>query len=403
MGMPVFGSRVCFCIYSENGDDCGSFANALRCSEISFKGLIVRNGMLYGYINRHDITRLTSLAEQKGLFVKIISRSGFYYVSKGYHKRYGIVIGIVLAVCFIAFMQNRVTVIEVGGCEQLSEEHIISLLNDVGIYVGADISEIDLRDAEKKILAMDKDIAWIGIRNTGSRVVTEIQEIDPVPEMERKNTPCNIIASRDAQIKNVRVYSGMLIPMVGEGVKKGDVLISGVVDTKFGRAYYVHSIGEITGIYKEKMTFSQPFNDTEKICIGEVTKKAVCIFGKKIVYSSSGKVSGEYECTESEDSLMLGKVTFPIKFIRLDYRLLADNDVVRTEAEADEMLFDRMKKYENNLLSDSTIVDREIVRTVSDKGVTLSVEYTLEGEIGMEKEFFAKYEPDGVNRKKDEK
>ena len=76
--------------------------------------------------------------------------------------------------------------------------------------------------------------------------------------MQSKNTPCNIVASRDAQIKNVRLYSGMLVPMVGDGVKKGDIIVSGVVDTKYGRSFYVHSIGEITGIYTEKMTFSKP-------------------------------------------------------------------------------------------------------------------------------------------------
>lgn len=401
MNISQLRSRICFRVFSEEGDDCGSFANVLYHSPVRFYGLMYRKGELFGYVKTSDYSTLEALAAENGFVSEKISERGIYRHIRRYSNRWGMLIGLVLAMLFIAFMSDRVTVIETGGYDNMDEEHIISLLYDAGIYVGAKISDIDLREAERVILSMDKDLAWIGIRHTGSRIVCEVQEIDHAPEMERKNNPCNIVASHDAQIKDIKVYSGMLIPMLNEGVRKGDILISGVVDTKYGRTYYVHSIGEITGEYTEKMTFSQPFDDTETICTGEAEKKAVIFFGRKFVYSSHGGISGEYECDTTVTPVRLGEITFPIYFEQTHYRLMSDSIVRRSEDEAEEMLNERMERYERNILTDCTITDREIKRTADEKGITFTVTYTIEGEIGEERMIFAKYEPDGVNLKTD--
>ncbi len=389
-------NRIGFCVYSESGGDYGKFINALRSSPIQFYGLSVRRDKVYGYVRAKDMKRLEELAAEHRLSTETVARKGVYYVTKGYHLRFGIIIGFFLSIALAAGLSDRVMLIEIGGNETVSEERIISLLEDTGIYIGSRISSVDLRRAERQILVMDKNIAWIGIRSTGSRVVVEIDEINDIPEINRKNTPCNIVAARDAQIKSVKVYNGMLIPMVGDAVKKGDVIISGVVDTKYGRSFYVHSIGEITGIYTEKMTFAQPLVCEEKTVSGEVTKKAVSFFGHRFVYSSDGSVSGEYEYYEEEIPLTLGKITFPISKIIMHYSLMENVEVTRTEQEAEMLIEERIARYENNFLSDGvTITDKTLDKNVTDSAVTITVTYTLEGNIGSERQLFAKYEGRG--------
>lgn len=55
-----------------------------------------------------------------------------------------------------------------------------------------------------------------------------------------------------------------------------------MVDTKYGRSFYVHSIGEITGIYTEKMTFSKPLECEEYVGAGTAEKKAISISGSAL-------------------------------------------------------------------------------------------------------------------------
>ncbi len=392
MDLYRFRSRTGFKIISEDGDY-AKFINELRNSPVQFFGLEIKKDTLFGYVRSKDFKRLCAIAEKHRLDVSEYERRGAVVSVKRYSRRIGIPVGFLLSLLIVFLLSDRVMMIEIGGNESIPDSRIISLLRDSGIYIGSKISDIDLRRAEKQIKGMDKEVGWIGIRHTGSRVVVEVAEFTDPPEMERKNTPCNIVASKDAQIKSVRLYSGMLVPMVGDGVKKGDVIVSGTVDTVYGRSYYVHSIGEITGIYTEKMTFSQSLESTETVCTNEIKKKAVSVFGKRFVYSSEGSTDGKYEYYEREKPLTLGKITFPLSVVEMNYRMLEEIPVTRSEAEADELIRQRMERYEQNFIEGNAVItDRRINRSVSDGVVTASVTYTLEGEIGVEKQIFAKYE-----------
>ncbi len=391
MRLYRLSNRKAFRIYSDKNSDYGKFINALKKSPVSFYGLAFRKDKLYGYVGVWDYKRLCALAEEHSLICEVIGKSGFFYATKKFHMRFGLLIGALLSAAMVMFLNDRVMIIEIGGNETIPDSRIISLLKDTGIYTGSKISDVDLRLAERRLMVMDKNIAWAGIKNTGSRITVEIDELTETPEMERKNTPCNIVAVRDAQIKNVRVYSGMLMPMVGDAVRKGDIIVSGVVDTKYGRSHYVHSIGEITGIYTEKMTFSQPLKAEEKVFTGECVKKAVSIFGKRFVYGSSGKAEGEYEYYETEKPLTIGKITLPIALTQMHYKLTDTSVISYTEEEAEELLHKRIAKYEQNFLTDGvTVTDKSIRKTSDNDCITFTVTYTVEGEIGEEKSFFVK-------------
>ncbi|MDE6593828.1 MAG: sporulation protein YqfD [Oscillospiraceae bacterium] len=398
--------RIGFCVAPEDGRDmdAGRLMSSMRARGIRFVGVKATGGMIYGYVTAGGYRELTALSEEMGLTCSAITRRGVIHAVGGYRRRAGLVIGLILSVVIAAAMSGRVTVIEIGGSEAIPRERIVSLLRDTGIYIGCNINDVDLREAERLIRAMDKDIAWIGIRHTGSRVVVEVDDIDPYPEIKAENTPCNIIATRDAQIKGVKVYNGQLIPMVGDGVKKGDVIISGVVDTKYGRSYYVHAIGEITGVYSEKMTFAENFSGTERVTGGVAVKKALSVFGRRIIYSSEGNIDGDYEYSERETPLTLGKIEFPLSRVEMTYRLQEEVPVTRTPDEVREILGERIERYERNFLSDGvTVTDRQVEERVTKSGIAQTVTYTVEGSIGEERQIFARYERFDPGKKDEEK
>ena len=119
------------------------------------------------------------------------------------------------------------------------------------------------------------------------------------------------------------------------GIKKGDVLISGVVDTKYGRSFYVHSIGEITGIYTEKMTFSEKYVTEEKVCTGEVCAKALKIFGHKLIYSPAELPTGDYEYSETEERVTFLGISLPLYKITGHYRLTENRSITITKEQAE--------------------------------------------------------------------
>ena len=65
------------------------------------------------------------------------------------------------------------------------------------------------------------ELAWVGMRHTGNRLVVEVMERTPEPEMQNTRKPSNIIASQDGQIVSVSIYRGQLMKIVGDPVQKG--------------------------------------------------------------------------------------------------------------------------------------------------------------------------------------
>ena len=68
--------------------------------------------------------------------------------------------------------------------------------------------------------------------------------------------------------------------------------------------------------------------------------------------------------------------------------------VTLTEEQAEQNIMGRIEKYEQNFLDGGAeVINRDIEKNSDKNGVTVTVTYTLEGEIGEEKMIFAKYEP----------
>ena len=109
-----------------------------------------------------------------------------------------------------------------------------------------------------------------------SRVYVEIKERLDTPIRVDADVPCDIVAERDGVVKSLAVREGKHLVTLNQFVEKGDLLVSGVIDSEAKGMRFVHSFGEIYAetIYKKSGEYT--FEYIEKIA--EVLKK--CIFQK---------------------------------------------------------------------------------------------------------------------------
>ena len=267
----------------------------------------------------------------------------------------------------------------------------MSLLNDNGITYGKFIPNLDYLNAERNIMISMKNIAWVGIRNTGGRVVVEVDEMVKSPEIVPLNVPCNIVSTKDAQIINAKVYCGKLIPKVGEGVKKGDIIISGATTDKRGKSSILHAQGEIIGQYKEKMVFTQNFQEEVTILSGEeINKKEFQFFGIKIPLFLGEKVQGEFEYEESTTYFSFFNITIPVGITHEVYRPFTKIIQSYDEIQAEENINNKISDYEENFLKNSKILLKETQKNTKENQMQVIILYTIEGPIGINKEFMAK-------------
>ena len=370
-----------------------TFVNALKESSAPVSDMRVRNGRIYGDIYRSDFGEVKKAAEKLGAQFSVRSKRGAVFTVRKYRRRFGMLIGFALAFALVAYLSNVVMIVEVYGNENLSDKQITSLLADQGIHIGAFIPSVDLREAESRIVSSSDDIAWIGLRSKGCKIQAEVSEIEASPEIVPTSVPCNIISARDAQIVAVNnVHMGMLVRMLHDGVKKGDLLISGTVEDGKGGVYFAHSMGEIIGRYTEKAVFKQSFED-ERFDYGEkILRKKLYFFGAEIPLYIGRNSFGNCEYDETADYAELLGIRFPVGIVTAEYKPYEIRPVTYSSEQAKVILEDKIKQYERNFLSggDITVVDKEVFFSEDSKEAKAVVKYTLESDIGVTQEIMAK-------------
>lgn len=370
-----------------------AFVNMLRDSPVPVFDIRLESGKIYGDVYRADFEEVKRTAERLGAQLCVHSKRGGVFTVRKYRRRIGMLIGLVLAFAMVAYLSNVVMIVEVYGNETLTDKQVISLLRDQGIRIGAFIPSVDLREAERRIVSSSDDIAWVGLRSKGCKIQAEISEIGEFPDIVPTSVPCNIVSSRDAQIVDIKnVHMGMLVRMLHDGVKKGDLLISGTVDDGKGGVYFAHSMGEIIGRYTEKVVFRQAFED-ERFDYGEKTvRKKLCFFELEIPLYIGKNNFGNYEYDEETRYAELWGIKFPIGIISTEYKPYDIVPVTYSPEQAKTILEDKISLYERNFFDgeDVTVVDKEVFFSEDSGEAKAVVMYTLESDIGVTREIMAK-------------
>lgn len=374
--------------------DCGNIVNKLRATGFAVKDIQIENDkFITGKINWYDLKELKAFAEDNKAQFEQLDKKGVAFTVQKYKKRLGLAAGFLAALMLVFYLSNTVLRIEIYGNESISDEQVKSILADNGIKIGSFIPSLDMRDSEKRVLTAFDSFSWIGIRSSGCRILVDISELSEKPEMIPILSPCNVIAACDAQIVDIRnVYLGMLIPMLYDGVQKGDILISGTIDGKLDHDYYVHAMGEIIGRYDREVTFEQPYLDNIINYGSEKNRKSLYFFGARIPLYLNKEEPFEFEYSEEIKYAKIFGLELPIGAINAKIKPYTVDEVHYTPEQAKLLLEDKIELYEKNFLENDeiTVVGKETEYSESDEKMLVTVKYTLESDIGVTQEILAK-------------
>lgn len=373
------------------GKQLNRFINAIHQHRIDCRGQFCRGEVFHCDIYRRDLKELQDIAKNCGIELKTAEYDSLSARLFRYRRRLGLLIGILLAFTAALYFSQVVVTIEIEGNSVVSDEVILSALEELDIKAGTPVCKINIPYCENKLRLMIDDVAWAGIRHTGSRLVVQVTEVEHVPEMLRDRVPCNIVASRSAEISSVLVRSGQLKHIVGDYVPKGTILISGVDETENGRTFVHHAMGDIRGIYEENVSFSAPFHAEEALPTGRTdTQRTLRLFSLDIpLYFGKSNYSSPSETKEKNAVIFGHELPLGIKTRTVSETAVTEKDY--TEEELTEKLMERVYLYENNFLGNGTkILSRDITTETNGDALTLRAAYRLEGNICEQRDIFIK-------------
>lgn len=244
------------------GEFTESFINLCAKHGISIWGIEKYKDNMYLYIGADKYLLLISLRHKMKdkVKIKLLEKHGLPFIFKKAGKRKGLLFGFALFLAINLFLSQFVWDIRILGNETIDEKDIVKTCNEMDINVGDYRKNIDTYNA-KQLIAMKYDkIAWVSLNMEGAIVTVNISEAK-ISEHNEDAAPRNIIAAEDGVIKNIKVTKGEKRIVPGQAVKKGDILVSGVVDNVVA-SHIVPAKGEIIAQTTKNFTFDIEKNYT---------------------------------------------------------------------------------------------------------------------------------------------
>ena len=315
----------------ENKDIC-KLANVLLRSEIC--STVTHDG---GFVLREkDRSKFVFSAKPKMRF-HLSEPLGVYGFLYAIRRRYGVLAALILLFCISLFTSGLVWDIRISGNEKIPDYVIEEVLSANGFSVGTSWRSIDKNAVEAEILTERSDIAWISVNRRGTVAYVEVIESENVGKIEQLAPQySNIVAERDGVIEEITVKSGIAVVKVGDVVRKGDILISGVVENEKG-VRFCRAEGSVRAQSVASVTAEAPREIAEKYPVGHrLTHVRIVLFKFSInIFKNYGNRENNCDIIEEIRKFALfDKYRLPIR-IEIA-RSLEYEEVIRTLSE-DEM------------------------------------------------------------------
>lgn len=306
-----------------------------------------------------DYNRLKKLLPEGRYKLNIGSSRGLSLMLYAFRARYCLIAGIIISIVLAFFASSRIWFVKVRGCEKVSEENVLQLLESYGLKSGASVSGEELDEMEKRLMQDISDISWVGISRRGVNIYAYIKESSELPESTPIDKPADVIALKDGVVEKVTVLQGRAVVTQGQTVRAGDVLISGELIYQDLPYQYIYALGDVQARiwYSGERKISLVQNETVRTGNTAVVR-TMRIFGQDIPLDGENPFAS-YEVESREQDVM--NLGIPVTIITQTYYETEEREYSITQEEALELGKSDLEQE----LSAQIPQDAEILRTQS--------------------------------------
>lgn len=314
------------------------------------------------HLVRSDCKKVEKFFSEHRIEYEILRESGLYFLAEKYRKRYGILIGAFLFAAIIILSEQFIWTVNISGNGSIPEKVVEERLRELGCGVGTYIKGIDFTALHNEYLLRFDDTAWIAVNMHGTVANVEMIERKSPEKAADESVPYNLVAREDGIIEYMEILRGQPVARENELVRRGELLASGIEETKFGFRL-VHARGKVLATVKRNIKIEVPLNEMQLAETGRVyTEKYLSIFGLSAkIFESPGNIPEEYDKIEVDRKIsILGVAELPIRIFERQYRELCPVEVSYTPEEAKAEAYRRLRVETAEILAEGELAAREI-------------------------------------------
>ncbi len=272
----------------------------------------------------------------------ILNNLGAPKIRRLYKKRYNFIIISLISYLLISTFGMFVWDIQIVGNKSIKTEELYDMLNEEGLKIGKLKEKIDYEKIKNNIYIKRNDVLWLGINVKGVKATVEVVErINPEEELE---IPCNIVADKDGIIQKISVRNGTKKVDINQSVQKGDVLVSGIMESEHSDTIKVVADAEIQikTWYTDKVAI--PYERSILTLSGNTVNKYKLRLGNYAINLTNNSTNFEkYDTINVIKKLRLfNKYELPLELEKMEYREYVMSDIKYTKEQAEAVAKDEV-------------------------------------------------------------
>jgi similar to stage IV sporulation protein len=269
------------------------------------------------YMTIADFFLLRSILKKFGCRVHVLRRMGFPFLLLQWRRRKFFVAGGLMFVIALVLLTSMVWKIEVTGTEKITNQEVLQIAQQIGVRQGQFKFRMPPLDDIKKIMVQNLEgAAWVGVEITGTKVKFEIVE-RVMPEKREYENPRNLISSRDAIIVKILAETGQPMVRVNQRVKKGEVLINGLLGEDPENQKVVVAKGTVEGLVWYRTQVTLPMIQKRKEYTGNYMDRAYLVIGNRALKTKGYKdiPFAKYESKWDEKTVKWRDYRLPVRWM----------------------------------------------------------------------------------------
>ncbi|MDD4601634.1 hypothetical protein SDC9_08962 [bioreactor metagenome] len=203
------------------------FVNLCMAQRILLWDIVKHDNDLYASMRLNDFFRIRPITRVSQVKIRVVAYRGLPFLIKRVKQRKMMLFGAVASLILLNIMTSYIWFVDIIGTKQLSDTMIREIAVQNGLRPGSEKNTVNAKQIEKKILLAIPEVAWVGVSFSGTRA--EIEIVEKTMPREEDKAPTDIVAGKDGVIIEFIALAGKPMVKKGDTVKKGDLLITGII------------------------------------------------------------------------------------------------------------------------------------------------------------------------------
>ena len=335
-----------------------------------------------------NIKYIRQLAESSMCDIHIFKNHGFLHMFSKYKYRFGLILGFILWGIAVKYFTGFLWNINITVPSMINEFEVRQELRELGFYEGARLDSLDTEMIKNTVSLKDNRISWITINIMGTDAEVNISPNLALNIDNKQKIPAsNIFSTADGTITRMEVKKGYSAVKAGEGVHKGQLLVSGVKEYTDGSSALFDSEAQIYAKTFRTVTISIPKSFETLVKQDDtVIKKDINILGISFPLTLKGNPQGDYiKFSQICQPDILGN-GIPIYFNSETWQKYKKQPVHLTDKQAETLLKNKLQLYELFMLysaNKATVLNKNLTFSQNKTNYILTAEYSIEEDIAQ--------------------